>query len=76
MKLRHVGSNMIEFDLENGTVVLFSYDTPVAAYVPERGYIRTETYYSVTTSRHINKWLGPMVADETVPQSVIDALVA
>ena len=40
--------------------VLFSYRTPVAAYVFGRGYVKTEKWWSVTTSRHINKWLEKM----------------
>lgn len=75
MKIRKAGNNMTELSLTNGTDVLFSYETPVAAYVEGDGYVRTETRYSVTTSKHINKWLNGMVARE-VPQSVIDALVA
>lgn len=54
--------------------VLFSYNTPVAAFVNGRGYIKTSTKYSVTTSRHIRRWLGLMDAEE-VDQSEIDALV-
>lgn len=75
MKIRKAGNNMTELSLTNGTDVLFSYETPVAAFVEGDGYVRTETRYSVTTSKHINKWLNGMVARE-VPQSVIDALVA
>ena len=75
MKIRKAGNNMTELSLTNGTDVLCSYETPVAAYVEGDGYVRTETRYSVTTSKHINKWLNGMVARE-VPQSVIDALVA
>ena len=75
MKLRKAGNNMTELSLSNGTDVLFSYETPVAAFIEGEGYVRTETKYSVTTSRHINKWLNGMVARD-VPQSVIDALVA
>lgn len=37
------------------TRVLFSYETPVAA-VNRDGYFRTEEFFSVTTSQHINKW--------------------
>ena len=75
MKLRKAGNNMTELSLPTGTDVLFSYETPVAAFVEGEGYVRTETRYSVTTSKHINKWLNGMVARE-VPQSFIDALVA
>ena len=73
MKVRKAGNNMTELSLTNGTDVLFSYETPVAAFIEGEGYVRTATKYSVTTSRHINKWLNGMVARE-VDQSVIDAL--
>lgn len=75
MKMRKAGNNMTELSLTNGTDVLFSYETPVAAYVEGEGYVRTETRYSITTSKHINKWLNGMAARE-VPQTFIDALVA
>jgi len=58
----------------SGASVLVSYSTPVAAYVLGRGYIRTDQFHSVTTSRHINKWLAGADA-ETVPQSELDALM-
>ena len=32
MKLKQIGSNMTELHLNNGTIVLFSYETPVAAF--------------------------------------------
>ena len=75
MRLRKAGNNMAELSLTNGTDVLFSYETPVAAFIEGEGYVRTMNKYSVTTTRHINKWLNGIVARE-VPQSVIDALVA
>ena len=54
--------------------MFFSYSTPVAAYCPTRGYLRTEVRYSVTTTRHINKWLSGANAIE-VPQEDINNLV-
>lgn len=59
--------------------VLYSYTTPVAVLVHGDGYYRTERKYSVTTSRHINMWLGKVHhADDvrTVDQSVIDQLAS
>jgi len=74
MKLSPVGSNTTEITLSDGTVILFSYKTPVAAcYGDGRGFIRTSHKWSVTTSRHINKWLAGANARE-VPQSVLDDL--
>ena len=73
MKVKNVGSNMIEVETDKATV-LFSYSTPVAACMKDgTGFIRTSTRYSVTTSRHINKWLAGANAKE-VPQSVLDGI--
>lgn len=47
-----------EIKLENGTVVLVSYSTPVAAFIPSRGFVRSEDHYSRTTSDHISKFLS------------------
>ena len=57
MKLTPIAANQTVLSFTNGAEVFFSYKTPVAAYCPLRGYIRTAKYWSVTTSRHINKWL-------------------
>ena len=54
MKLNPVGSNQTEVELGNGITVLFSYKTPVAAFVPGQGALCTRTKYSRTTSKHIN----------------------
>ena len=56
MQLTPIASNMTEVETSEARV-LFSYRTPVAAYVFGRGYVRTEKWWSVTTSRHINKWM-------------------
>jgi len=73
MRVRNVGSNMTEL-LVNGYTVLFSYETPVAALTPQ-GYVRTSHKWSQTTTRHINKWLDGMVADE-MPQDFFYNLTA
>lgn len=65
MRVRNVGSNMTEL-LVNGYTVLFSYETPVAALTPQ-GYVRTSHKWSQTTTRHINKWLDGVNAEE-MPQ--------
>jgi hypothetical protein len=54
------------------TEILFSYKTPVAAYVPGRGFLRTDRFHSKTTSRHINAWVYRSAT--VVPQAEIDAL--
>ena len=74
MKLSPIAANQTQVELKNGTVVLFSYKTPVAAFVPGQGYVRTKTQYSRTTSKHINKWVRAACCG-AVDQSYIDELV-
>ena len=74
MKLNPIAANQNEVVLNNGDRIFFSYKTPVAAYLQEKGYIRTEKFWSVTTSRHINKWLNGTNATE-LPQEVFNELV-
>ncbi len=74
MKLRQIASNMTQLDLDNGYQVLFSYETPVAC-LSDNGYYRTSKKWSVTTSRHINKWLDGVLAKEQ-PQEFFNQLVA
>lgn len=83
MNLRPIKANMTELDLNNGeTLVLFSYKTPVASrYVAPSGktrLIKTEKFWSVTTSRHINTWVKEFGAGANVEmesQNFIDGLV-
>ena len=69
MKLSRIGANQTCINHIDGTQVFFSYDTPVAGYSPELGYVRTEDYYSRTTSRHINQWLR---SQQGITQSIKD----
>lgn len=75
MQVKSVGSNKIQVDKHNGTF-LVSYETPVAALIPGVGWVRTEKFWSNTTSKHINHWL--YVANgakdvSIVPQEEIEA---
>ena len=71
IKLKQLASNMTCL-YKDGNEILFSYQTPVAVYDVKRGeYLRTETKYSQTTSRHINKWLQGVKAI-TVSQQTIE----
>ena len=87
MQLTPLASNMTEVETDLGRV-LFSYRTPVAAYVYGKdgfggGFVRTKKWWSVTTSRHINKWIYmdmPVsgyiaVTTEKVAQTYLDKLV-
>lgn len=75
MKVKRLGNTSLEMEFNNGVQVLVSYNTPVAAFVPSRGYIRTSTKWSKTTSKHINLWLEGVNAQE-VDQSELDGLMA
>ena len=72
MQLTPIASNMTEVETSEARI-LFSYRTPVAAYIYGEGYVKTEKWWSTTTSRHINKW-GAKDAKE-VPQALLDNLV-
>jgi hypothetical protein len=74
MKINPIGSNVTEVETEKATI-LFSYRTPVAACMHDgSGFIRTSKQWSVTTSKHINKWLDGAKAQE-VDQAILDGLV-
>jgi len=73
MEIKKAGSNMTELRLGNGTTVLFSYETPVAAGTVD-GWFKTEQHYSRTTSKHITKWLEG-IKPQVKPQSFFNNLV-
>lgn len=70
--MKKIASNMYEKTISNGTL-LYSYETPVAARIGDY-YFKTDTKYSQTTTRHINKW--NMGSPEEKPQSFFDELGA
>ena len=75
MLLTPIASNMTEIETDDARI-LFSYRTPVAAFVFGEGFVRTDKYWSVTTSRHINKWIGSTDRPiKQVPQTYLDYLV-
>lgn len=77
MKLKPVGSNQTEVERADGTVIFYSYQTPVAAFVPGKGALCSSRKYSVTTSKHVNAAVERWNASRTnVDQSVIDQLAA
>ena len=67
-------SNTSTVSLDSGTVVCLSYGVIVAAFVPGRGYLRTDARYSVTTSRHMNQFAGRDAT--TIPDADLRALCA
>lgn len=73
MQLTVLGPNRTEVRIGDLTV-FFSYSTPVAAYVPALGWVRTAEKFSVTTSRHINQWLDGVPA-LTLPAAQFKAAI-
>jgi len=83
MKMKKIGSNQTELQISVSDVypyerilILFSYETPVAALVPGRGWLRTDRTFSKTTTKHINRWLdGDTIPWQTVPHKEIENLL-
>ena len=40
----------------DGKILLVSYKTIVAVFIPGKGWIAEDCFYSMTTSRHVNKF--------------------
>lgn len=70
MNIKPIGSNQTELHID-GAHILFSYETPVAAWI-DGAYFKTDKKWSRTTSKHINSWTH--LATEK-PQSFFDNLV-
>ena len=79
---------MTELEFGDGTLVLISYETPVAARVFEFAsenngcaLFRTSKKWSATTTKHINKWLRSNFSEDApkrageVPQEFFDNLL-
>ena len=77
MNLKPLAANKTELQLKDGTLVLFSYQTPVAAYVTDadgeqRAY-HTDCRWSRTTTRHIKTWFDRYAG--TKEQKYFDELI-
>ena len=87
MKLHSFAVNRTLLTFDDGTEVFFSYETPVAGYSNELGYVRTKAWYSSTTTRHVNRYFNdvwkysnlvgfdPDEDVSTVDQDVINKLI-
>ena len=84
MKLKNISSNVNEIVAANGSKIMFSYETPVAGHIENYGFFKTTTKYSVTTTKHINKYLREELKDNAnfehetineVPQELINSWV-
>ena len=74
LSVKPIASNMTLLETP-AHIVLFSYETPVASF--DKGtysFHRTAKKWSMTTTRHINKWLNGAIAEEQ-PQDYFDTLL-
>jgi len=83
MKLQSFAVNRTLLSFDDGTEIYFSYETPVAGYSNKLGYVKTNQWYSSTTTRHVNRYLNDAWGSSTVSdlkvsevdQSVINNLI-
>jgi hypothetical protein len=74
VKIQKLSDTSTEINLNDGTSILVSYETPVAMYCPfESKFFRTDKFWSTTTSKHINKWL-PAFSVDTIEQKELSLL--
>ena len=66
-------ANVSIIELNNGVKLLTHYKSTVAAYVPNKGYVRTSKKWSTTTSKVINLWMGK--GGEEVSQDYLNTLL-
>ena len=74
MKLIPYGSNQNLVEINKDTEIFYSYKTAVAGKIKGK-YYRTNKWYSQTTTRHINNYLGKLKYLECHPsffESIVD----
>jgi len=74
MRLNPIRANMNELVISPTRKILFSYSTPVCGYDKE-GAFRTSTYFSRTTTTHINQYLLGKDNGRVVTQEYIESLL-
>lgn len=79
MKIKSIKANQTQVEFNDGTIVFVSYETPVAAFIPRQGIIRTCKQWSQTTTKHINQWIRDNFSDKVTVkkelQSILDGLL-
>ena len=53
MEMQRIDPNMAVIMFKDGTRIMFSFDVPVAAYIPGRGYVKSSRYFSRSSNYHI-----------------------
>lgn len=76
MQIKSLKANQTELHKDDGTIVFFSYETPVAACLGDgSGFVRTIDKYSSKTTRHINQWLAGAKAKYVNQAEIEDILI-
>jgi len=73
MKVKSLGKNKTLVSIGKHEIFV-SYETPVAGFISGLGYFKTDEYFSVTTSRHINEYL-PSGKVTIIPQDTINSFL-
>lgn len=68
-----VQANASIIELNNGTKLLTHYKTTVAAYIPSKGFVRSNKFHSTTTSKVINLFMGK--GGNEMDQNELDVLL-
>ena len=74
MQLIPYGSNQNLVIINDDTEIFYSYKTAVAGKIKGK-YYKTNEWYSRTTTRHINNYLGKLIYTECDPsffESIVD----
>lgn len=72
MKINIIASNQTELIKRSGVILFFSYETPVAVFVPLKGGFETSVKYSNTTTKHIKETKKRWGCDFTVSDEEIN----
>lgn len=87
MRLERISQSATVVHFKDGKQVLFSYETPVAAYLPPVSYgmqgaprlVKTCGFHSRTTGKHIGVWIkstfGAKARAEAVNDSELHELI-
>ena len=69
MELQPLAKNAFVVVLHSGVRLLYSYGSPAAAYVPGRGFVRSDWYISRTSNAHVSTFTADKA--RTVPHDEI-----
>lgn len=75
IKLKKLFNNVTQLHVGSDRTVVFSYETPVLAWVSGRGWLVTNRKFSKTTSKHINKLMASVPNYTLVDQSEIESVL-